>query len=159
MKKYLFLLIVLILVFTGCELIPFAPTAKLSLTYSPNPAADPYYTSTNGWTWDITIRIRETEDVDVTIGNYGPDNVACISVFLTADNNVVSTRKYYKGDIEEWFGTAKINGSSSISYNASFSTTNYSEGKFVETYYGQDENGMTVSCSDTIELINNTLKR
>ncbi len=152
----LFLLIVLI--FTGCEILPFLPTADITLTFNPNPAYDPYYTSTYGWTWDVNVRIRETENINITLGNYGPGNAACISKFLTANNQVVSTDIFYANDIEEFFGTLEISGNASISHDATFSSFTYDEGKFVETYYGIDENGVIVSCTDTLILINNTKK-
>lgn len=153
--KYLILTIVII-IFAGCEIIPFLPSGDMTLEYSPNPAYNPYYTSTYGWTWSVNVKIEETEGIEITMGNYGPGNAACISKFLTDDNQLVSTDVFYAADVEEFFGTLVLPANGSISHSADFSTFTYDEGKFVETYYGIDENGVTVHCTDTLTLINNT---
>lgn len=156
--KYLLIALAIIIMLTGCEIIPFIPSGEMSLDYNPNPAYNPFYTSTYGWTWTVNVKIEETGGMDITLGNYGPGNAACVSKFLTDDNQLVSTDVFYASDIEEFFGTLVLPANGSISHSGDFSTLSYDQGKFVETYYGIDENGVIVNCTDTLKLINNTKK-
>lgn len=155
MKRILFsALILAMFAMTGCELIPFAAGADMNLTYTPNPCDYPTYTSTNGWTWEFTVKIRESAGIGVTLGNYGPSGEALKSVFCTSTFQAISTKRYYREDIENYFGTDYIPGGSSASYNIDYSAGNYTEGVLIETYYGLDDDGNYVSCSDTLELQN-----
>lgn len=156
MKKFLFLLIIAVMIMTACELVPFTAGADLDLSYSPNPCDYPIYTSTNGWTWDFTVRIRERAGVGVTLGNYGPSDEALKSVLCTNTYQVISTKRYYKEDIENYFSTDYVPGGGSINYVIDYSAGNYTEGYLIETYYGLDDEGNYVSCCDTLILQNNT---
>lgn len=156
MKKFLFPLIIAVIVLTACELVPFTAGADLELSYNPNPCDYPTYTSTNGWTWEFSVRIRETAGVGVTLGDYGPSGEALKSTFYTNTFQAISTKRYYKDDIENYFGTDYVPGGSSINYSIDYSAGNYTEGILVETYYGLDDDGNYVSCSDTLELRNST---
>lgn len=152
-------LLILMIVFTGCELMPLAPTGEIKVSYKPNPATDPTYLSVDGWTWTVDIEIREENGWSVELDNWGPKNSACVSVFVLDNYQVVDTFFYSKSDINAWFGSTDINAYGSIkSYGAQFSTFNYNQGKYIETYYGVDSDGNYIKCTDTLELVNNKKK-
>ncbi len=157
MKKIILFFVVIIIFLAGCEVIPFAIN-DVELSYSPNPAYDPYYTSAYGWTWDVKITLNENSGNNVEIGNFGPNGAACISIFLLNDYQVVDTFIYYKSDLEDWFGSTEILAYGSVSHNATFSTYSYDEGIYIEKYYLQAEDGSIITACDTLILKNNTKK-
>jgi len=158
MKRTILIMAVYILMLSSCVLLPFSSTATLSVSYSPNPADYPEYYSGDGYTWDISVTLKETSGVGVTLGNYGPGNAACVSVIYS--NGVEVDRWYeYADEVEEWFSTLRLEAYGTLyDNNTTFSTGNYSEAVYEETYYGIDDNGNIVSCKGSLYLNNSSKK-
>lgn len=153
MKRILLALSALMLL-TSCIVLPPSSQADLSLYYSPNPSYDCYYDSYDGWVWLADIEIEETNGVSVTLGDYSPEGYCCITKTYY-DGNLIDTRYYDASQVEDWFGTLYIPANGSVGDSEStFLMGNYASGYMTETYYGEDENGNTVSCSNTIYLEN-----
>ncbi|MDD3803298.1 MAG: hypothetical protein PHW02_02795 [bacterium] len=152
--KRIILTLPIFLLLTSCILLPPSNSAELSLGYSPNPSYDCYYDASRGWTWEVDVEIEEKGGISVTLGNNSPAGYCCTSDFYSGGSLVYSDG-YYSDDVESWFGTLYIPANGSIiQTNANFWYGNYTEGYVVETYYGEDENGNTVSCSNTLYLEN-----
>ncbi|MEO0282066.1 MAG: hypothetical protein ABIN05_06940 [candidate division WOR-3 bacterium] len=152
MKRFFYFLILIVLFFTSCMLLPLPQSAELELSYSPNPVTDGTYSATNGWSFYADVTIKEKNNIGVTLGNYGPEGCCCYGQ-LIVNGNIVKTYYYYENEVKSWFGTLRIDGGSSIiEDNALFTTGNYTSSKMVETYYGKDDNGNIVSCTNTLVL-------
>jgi len=154
--KRVFVFLIFIIIISNCGIIPFPAQSSFGVFYYPNPAEDPVYTSAYGWTWTVKVSLYEDAGVPMTLGNYGPNGEACISVFLLDNYQVVDTFRFYRDDIESWFGSLRLPAYVDLYHNASFATYSYNQGIYIETYYGIDDNGNYVSATDTLILINNT---
>ncbi|MGE3063167.1 MAG: hypothetical protein AB7T10_05985 [bacterium] len=153
MKK-IFLFSFALMLLTSCLILLPAGSADISLSYSPNPSDDCYYDASRGWTWEVEVVIEENNGVAVTLGDYSSGGYCCISKFYS-DGSLVYSDNYSASDVESWFGTLSIPAGGSITQtDANFRYGNYFEGYVEETYYGIDENGNTVSCSNTLYLEN-----
>ncbi len=140
------------LLFTSCFFMPLGQESNLELYYDPNPVYDGVYSAPSGWSFHTDIKIKETNNVGVTLGNYG-HNSSCCYVELIVNGNVVERFFYDEEKVKEWFKTLYISpGDSVIQYGATFTTGNYSSLEIVETYYGKDDNGNIVSCKNTLYL-------
>lgn len=157
MKRTIFAAAAVLMMLTGCIMLPFSSSATLSVSYSPNPADYPEYYSQDGYTWDASITIKETSGVGVTLGNYGPNNCACVSV-IYYNGSEVDRWYVYADEVESWFGSLRIDAYGDLHQSATFSTGNYSEAVFEETYYGMDDNGNVVSSKGTLYLNNSSKK-
>ncbi|MDI6700924.1 MAG: hypothetical protein QME48_06830 [bacterium] len=152
MNKPLYLIILVVFFFSSCMLLPLPQSAEIELTYTPNPVTDGYYDGNYGWSFYSDITISEKNNISVTLGNYGPNGCCCYGQ-LIVNGKIVETYYYDESDVESWFGTLTIEGGSYIKENdALFTTGNYPSAKMSETYYGKDENGNLVSCSNTLIL-------
>ncbi len=152
MKKSLFLLVLFVLFFSSCVLLPVPKIAELELTFNPNPVTDAYYDANNGWSFYSDVIIREKNNISVALGNYGPNGCCCYGQIIV-NGNIIETYYYDESEVRNWFGTLNVEGGSYIKEeNALFTTGNYPLARIYETYYGKDENGNLVSCSNTIIL-------
>lgn len=152
--KRMFVLIPVILLLTSCLVLPPTGEADISLNYSPNPSYDCYYDSYDGWVWNVDIEIEENNGVSVTLGDYSPNGYCCEAKAYSG-GVLVDTYYYSASSVEGWFGTLNIPAYGSVSESdASFMMGNYADGYMQEAYYGEDENGNVVSCSNTIYLEN-----
>ena len=139
---------------TSCLVLPPSGEATLTLSYSPNPSNECYYDSYDGWVWTADITIKETNGVSVTLGDYSSTGYCCVTKRYSG-GVLIDTYSYSASDVEDWFGTLEIPAYGSIyENNAHFYSGNNASGSITETYYGQDENGNTVSCTNTINLEN-----